>query len=80
MFNISRGPRPISTFQLFLIEGSDIYHLLLVLSKNIIPIKKYNRSYCWSEVSTYTQLYCACTSKNLQFLSNHLLQFLSNYP
>ena len=36
-----------STFQLFLIEGSDIYLLLLIPWKNI----NLSRSYCWSKVS-----------------------------
>ena len=35
--------------QLFLIEGSDIYQLLLVPWKNIVP----SRNYRWSKVSAY---------------------------
>ena len=37
------------TLELFLIEGSDIFQMLLVPWKNIVP----NRNYCRSKVSAY---------------------------
>ena len=38
-----------STLELFLIDGSNIYQMLLVPLKNIVP----SRNYCRSKVSTY---------------------------
>ena len=37
------------TLELFLIEGSDIYQMLLIPWKNIVP----SRNYCWPKVSAY---------------------------
>ena len=44
-----------STLWLFLIEGSDIYQLLLIPWKNIVPSRNYRRS----KVSACVLLYCA---------------------
>ena len=52
-------------------RGEDIYQLLLVPLKNIVP----SRSYRWSKISAYAQL---CVLKNES--KNILLQFLSDHP
>ena len=67
-------------FWLFLIEEIDIYQMLLVLWKNIIP----NQSYRWSKVSACVLLHCACNFQLPALKNKHqnylLLQLLSNPP
>ena len=70
-----------SNFCLFLIEEIDIYQMLLVLWKNIVP----SRSYRWSKVRAYVCDYIARSIFNrlpwkTNFKTYLLPQFLSNHP